>query len=135
MQKIATAIFMVLMATALGGLAFTVAYAATDWFRTGSHVLFDQLNANPLPVVRLAWADTMARNFSRVQYAVAAGASGFLAPLVGLLLMRPRKRNDSRFMTMGDISKTGLTKVGGVFVGRAGGRLTGILSPGRDQRS
>ncbi|MER9731854.1 type IV secretory system conjugative DNA transfer family protein [Mesorhizobium sp. M0217] len=135
MQKIATAIFMVLMAMALGALVFTVAYAATDWYRIGSHVLFDQLNANPLPVVRQAWADTMARNFGRIQYAVAAGALGFLLPLVSLFLMRPRKRNDSRFMTMSDVSKTGLTKVGGVFVGRAGGRLAEILSPRRDQRS
>jgi type IV secretion system protein VirD4 len=36
-------------------------------------------------------------------------------------------------MTMSDVSKTGLRKVGGVFVGRAGGRLAEILSPGRDQ--
>ena len=80
MQKIATAIFMVLMAMAMGALLFTVAYVATDWYRTGSHVLFDQLNANPLPVVRQAWADMMARNFGRVQYAIAAGALGFLCP-------------------------------------------------------
>ena len=38
----------------LPAIIFTVAYAATDWYRTGSHVLFDQLNANPLPVVRQA---------------------------------------------------------------------------------
>src|SRR5690242_11934497 len=131
MQKIATAIFMMLVAMAMGALLFTVAYAATDWYRTGSHVLFDQLNANPWPVVRLAWADMTARNFDRVQYAVAAGALGFLLPLVSLFLMRPRKRNDSRFMTMSDISKTGLAKVGGVFVGRAGGRLAEILSTSR----
>ncbi|RUY34402.1 hypothetical protein EN978_34865, partial [Mesorhizobium sp. M7A.F.Ca.US.001.04.1.1] len=106
MQKIATAIFMVLMAMAMGALLFTVAYVATDWYRTGSHVLFDQLNANPLPVVRLAWADVTARNFDRVQYAIAAGFFGFLLPLAGLFLMRPRKRNDSRFMTMSDVSKT-----------------------------
>lgn len=77
MQKVATAIFMMLMAMALGVLLFTVAYAATDWYRTGAHVLFDQLNDNPLPVVRQAWSDTMARNFGRVQYAVAAGFLGF----------------------------------------------------------
>ncbi|TIU40047.1 MAG: hypothetical protein E5W31_06995, partial [Mesorhizobium sp.] len=69
MQKIATAIFMVLMGMALGALLFTIAYAATDWYTTGSHVLFDQLNANPVPVMHLAWADVAARDFGRVQYA------------------------------------------------------------------
>ncbi|MGT2467786.1 hypothetical protein ACVOMV_27495 (plasmid) [Mesorhizobium atlanticum] len=48
---------------ALGVLLFTVAYAATDWYRTGAHVLFDQLNANPWPVVRQAWADNDGEEF------------------------------------------------------------------------
>jgi type IV secretion system protein VirD4 len=135
MKRIAETIFMALMAVALGVLFFTVAYAATDWYRTGSHLLFDQLNANPLPVVRLAWTDVHARDFDRVQYAVAAGAFGFLLPLVIAFLMRPKKRSDSRFMTMGDVAKTGLSKAGGIFIGRAGGKLADVFSPHRDRRT
>ncbi|WP_195180133.1 type IV secretory system conjugative DNA transfer family protein [Mesorhizobium sp. INR15] len=126
---------MALMAVALGALLFTVAYAAADWHRTGSHFLFDQLNASPLPVFRLAWADLEARDFGKVQYALAASVFGFMLPLVSAFLMRPKKRNDSRFMTMSDVSKAGLTKAGGIFIGRAGGRLAEVLSPGRDRRS
>lgn len=135
MQKIATAIFMVLMGMALGALLFTVAYAATDWVRTGSHVLFDQLNANPVPVLHLAWANVAARDFGRVQYALAAGFVGFLSPLLGVFLMRPKTRNDSRFMTMLDISKARLTKAGGVFIGRASGKLAEVFRPHRDPRT
>lgn len=135
MKRIAETVFMALMAVALGVLFFTVAYAATDWYRTGSHLLFDQLNANPLPVVRLAWADVQAKDLDRVQYAVAAGALGFFLPLVSVFLMRPRKRNDSRFMTMSDVAKTGLTKTGGIFIGRAGGKLADVFSPHRDRRA
>ncbi|MHA6645193.1 type IV secretory system conjugative DNA transfer family protein [Mesorhizobium sp. A623] len=135
MKRIAETIFMALMAVALGVLFFTVAYAATDWYRTGSHILFDQLNTNPLPVVQWAWADVQARDYDRVQYAVAAGAVGFFLPLVSAFLMHPRKRNDSRFMTMSDAAKTGLTKTGGIFIGRAGGKLADIFSPHRDQRT
>lgn len=135
MKRIAETVFMALMAVALGVLFFTVAYAATDWYRTGSHLLLDQLNANPLPVVRGAWADIQARDFDRVQYAVAAGAFGFFLPLVSAFLMRPRKRNDSRFMTKSDVAKTGLTKTGGIFIGRAGGKLADVFSPHRNQRT
>ncbi|TIS86476.1 MAG: hypothetical protein E5W99_11560, partial [Mesorhizobium sp.] len=72
MKKIAGRIFLALMAVAVGTLLFVVAYAATDWYRTGSHFLFDSINADPRPVFAYAWTDLKAENFARLQYAGAA---------------------------------------------------------------
>ncbi|TIS17587.1 MAG: hypothetical protein E5X07_33985, partial [Mesorhizobium sp.] len=110
MEKIAARIFLALMAVALGAFAFAVAYAATDWYRTGSHFLFDSINADPRPVFGYAWTDLKTRSFARLQYAGAAAVFGFVLPLVIAFLMRPPKRNDAKFMSMADVRRAGLLK-------------------------
>lgn len=135
MEKIAGRIFLALMAVALGAFAFVVAYAATDWFRTGSHFLFDSLNADPRPVFGYAWTDLKAGSFDRLQYAGAAAAFGFVLPLAIAFLMRPPKRNDAKFMSMADVRRAGLMRPKGIFIGRAGGRLVNVFAPHRDRRT
>ncbi|RWP30360.1 type IV secretory system conjugative DNA transfer family protein [Mesorhizobium sp.] len=135
MEKIAGRTFLALMAVALGALLFVVAYAATDWYRTGSHFLFDSINADPRPVFGYAWMDLRAGRFAKLQYAGAAALFGFVLPLVIAFLMRPPKRNDAKFMSMADVRRAGLLKPRGIFIGRAGGRLVNVLAPHRDRRT
>ncbi|RVC83443.1 hypothetical protein EN745_02835 [Mesorhizobium sp. M4A.F.Ca.ET.022.05.2.1] len=135
MEKIAGRIFLALMAVALGALLFVVAYAATDWYRTGSHFLFDSINADPRPVFGYAWTDLKAGRFAKLQYAGAAALFGFVLPLAVAFFMRPPKRNDAKFMSMADVRRAGLLKPRGIFIGRAGGRLANVFAPHRDRRT
>ncbi|RWP98300.1 type IV secretory system conjugative DNA transfer family protein [Mesorhizobium sp.] len=135
MEKVAGRIFLALMAVALGALLFVVAYAATDWYRTGSHFLFDSINADPRPVFGYAWTDLKAGRFAKLQYAGAAALFGFVLPLAVAFLMRPPKRNDAKFMSMADVRRAGLLKPKGIFIGRAGGRLVNVFAPHRDRRT
>ena len=136
MKRAAELVFMALMAVALGIVCFMVAYAATDWYRTGSGFIFSLIDKDPMAAARYAWADLRAFNLTSVQYAVAAGALGFFLPLVIAFFMRPRRTNDAHFMSMSDIARAGLTKRGGVFIGRAGGKLVEALTlPYHDRRT
>lgn len=136
MKKTAGQVFMALMAVALGTVCFMVAYAATEWYRTGSRFLFGLIDKDPLTAARYAWADLKALDLARVQYAVPAGVFGFLLPLVIAFFIRPARRNGAHFMSMAEIAKAGLTKRGGVFIGRAGGKLVEALTmPYRDGRT
>jgi len=136
MKKTAGFIFMALMAGALGVVCFMAAYAATEWYHTGSRFLFGLLDDHPLTAAGYAWADLKAFNLARIQYALPAGAFGFFLPIVIAFLMRPPRTNDAHFMSMSDVTKAGLTKRGGVFVGRAGGKLVEALTlPYRDRRT
>lgn len=136
MKRAAELVFMALMAVALGAVCFMVAYAATDWYRTGSGFIFSLIDKDPMAAAHYAWADLRAFNLTSVQYAVAAGALGFFLPLVIAFFMRPRRTNDAHFMSMSDVARAGLTKRGGVFVGRAGGKLVEALTlPYHDRRT
>ncbi|MBE0564028.1 MAG: type IV secretory system conjugative DNA transfer family protein [Ochrobactrum anthropi] len=127
---------MALMAVALGAVCFMVAYAATDWYRTGSGFIFSVIDKDPMAAARYAWADLRAFNLARVQYALVAGALSFFLPLVIAFFMRPRRTNDAHFMSMSDVARAGLTKRGGVFIGRAGGKLVEALTlPYRERRT
>jgi type IV secretion system protein VirD4 len=136
MKRAAELVFMVLMAVALGAVCFMVAYAATDWYRTGSGFIFSLVDKDPMAAARYAWADLRAFNLTSVQYAVAAGALGFFLPLVIAFFMRPRRTNDAHFMSMSDVARAGLTRRGGVFIGRGGGKLVDALTlPYHDRRT
>lgn len=136
MKRAAELVFMALMAVALGAVCFMVAYAATDWYRTGSGFIFSLIDKDPMAAARYAWADLRAFNRASVQYAVAAGALGFFLPLVIAVFMRPRRTSDAHFMSMFDVARAGLTKRGGVFIGRAGGKLVEALTlPYRERRT
>ena len=128
MKRAAELVFMALMAVALGIVCFMVAYAATDWYRTGSGFIFSLIDKDPMAAAHYAWADLRAFNLTSVQYAVVGGALGFFLPLVIAFFMRPRRTNDARFMSMSDVARAGLTKRGGVFIGRAGGKLVEALT-------
>jgi len=136
MKKTAELVFMALIGVALGAVCFMVAYAATDWYRTGSGFIFSLIDKDPMAAARYAWADLSAFNLASVQYALIGGALGLILPLVIAFFMRPRRTNDARFMSMSDVARAGLTKRGGVFIGRAGGKLVETLTlPYRDKRS
>lgn len=136
MKRAAELVFMALMAVALGAVCFMVAYAATDWYRTGSGFIFSVIDKDPMAAARYAWADLRAFNLARVQYALVAGALSFFLPLVIAFFMRPRRTNDAHFMSMSDVARAGLTKRGGVFIGRAGGKLVEALTlPYRERRT
>lgn len=134
MKKTAGLVFMALMAVALSAVCFMAAYAATEWYRTGSRFLFDLIDDDPLTAAGYAWADLKTFNLDGIQYALAAGAFGFVLPIVIAFFMRPPKRAGSHFMTWRDVVKAGFTRKTGVFIGRFGGKLINVPArPYRDR--
>ncbi|NTE53179.1 type IV secretory system conjugative DNA transfer family protein [Agrobacterium tumefaciens] len=118
-----------------GAIFFCGGYAIADWTLHGRAEIFSLLNSSPAEFIARVRLDFAAGDVTRLPGAALAAVLGMTIPLVASRLSRPNKSNDSRFMSMADVRKSGLTAKRGVFIGRAGGRLVQVLRPQTNARN
>lgn len=135
MRNLSNLLATILFALALGAFFFLLGYAFDDWLRTGSTYVIKQLDQDYSAVLNRIWLDLKLWNTERLKYALIAAFIGVIIPIGAPLLKRKPKNNDSKFLTLADIRKSDLATKGGVFIGRAAGRLATAFYPGRNSRS
>lgn len=124
-----------ILAACFAVLFFVVGFLGADWYFTGRPTLFRVIDTHPALIEYAIRKAVRLGDYGRLQVAFAGGLFGMaFIPLLSLLL-RKKKSTDSRFMTMFDVQKAGLTKAKGVFIGRAGGQFWNLLWPHTNSRS
>ena len=126
-----SAAFMLLLAVILAAILFCIAYAGVHWFELRSTQLFDALNSDLIGGLKLLFADVMQQEIMRrIWLAAAIAAAGTLTICIGAYFaLRKPKTSDAKFLSLIDAKELGLTRKGGVFIGRLGGSI--IKVPGR----
>ncbi|WLR95378.1 type IV secretory system conjugative DNA transfer family protein [Shinella zoogloeoides] len=116
------------LAAAISAFAASLVYAGLAYALDSSTAMLQALQEDMLASYRAAQLDLAAGKWHRPTIAAAAGliigASVLVAALAG-----KRKSTDARFLKPFEAQALGLTRAGGVFVGRIGGSL--IKVPGR----
>jgi type IV secretion system protein VirD4 len=126
-----SALVVLLFAVILAAILFCVAYAGLHWFELRSTQLFDVLNSDLSNGLKLLIADVMQQKTMRriwFSTAISAVASLVICSAIFFALRRP-KTSDAKFLSLIDAKDLGLTRKGGVFIGRLGGSI--IKVPGK----
>jgi type IV secretory pathway TraG/TraD family ATPase VirD4 len=122
---------MLLLTVILSAILFCIAYAALHWLELRSTHLFDALNSDISQGLRLLIADVMQQKSMRriwLATAISSAATLVICSAIFFALRRP-KTSDAKFLSLIDAKDLGLTRKGGVFIGRLGGSI--IKVPGR----
>lgn len=120
-------LFGVLIAIATAAFVSSLAYAGTYYAFDHSFEMFQALQTDLMASYRAARLDLAAGDWHRPAIAAAAGSIAGLAMLVTVATGKKRS-TDARFLSTLEARTLGLTRTGGVFVGRIGGSL--IKVPG-----
>jgi type IV secretion system protein VirD4 len=125
-----SALFVLLFAVTLGAILFCVAYAALHWFELRSTQLLYALNSDLSSGLKLLIADVMQqKTMRRIWLATAISAAGTLVICSAIFFaLRKPKTSDAKFLSLAEANDLGLTRKGGVFIGRLGGSI--IKVPG-----
>lgn len=115
-------VFGLLVSLAIAALAASLAYAGLSYAFDNSSALFQALQADLFASYTAARRELAIGQWHRPAIAAAAGlftgATVFIAAVTG-----KRKSTDARFLKLIEARALGLTRTGGVFVGRIGGSL------------
>lgn len=126
-----TALFVMLFAVSLAAIFFCVAYAGLHWFELRSTQLFNALNNDLFRGLKLVFADVIEQKSMRriwLATVISAVATLVICSAIFFALRKP-KTSDAKFLSLIDAKDLGLTRKGGVFIGRLGGSI--IKVPGR----
>ncbi|CAM5272558.1 hypothetical protein ATER59S_00107 [Aquamicrobium terrae] len=128
MVQIIKGLVVTLMVGAVGVVFFAIAYAGVHWYETGSFALIQDLDQDPFATLRRAYADVaIVGRFQQALYAAGLALIGMMVLAVMTVLMTRKASNDAKFLSLADVNRAGLTKRGGVFIGRAGGSLVNVI--------
>lgn len=119
--------FGILIAIATAAFVASLAYAGTYYAFDNSFELFRAVQDDLLASYKAARQDLAVGDWHRPAIAAGAGAMAGIAMLVTVATGKKRSR-DARFLSSLEARALGLTRTGGVFVGRIGGSL--IKVPG-----
>jgi len=120
-------LFGLVIAAAMAAFVASLAYAGLYYAFDNSTWMFQALQDDMLASYRAARLDLAAGDWHRPAIAAGAGAAAGLAMLITAMTGR-KKSTDARFLSPLEARTLGLTRTGGVFVGRIGGSL--IKVPG-----
>ncbi len=120
-------LFGVVIAFAMAAFVASLVYAGTYYAFDNSFEMFRALQEDLLASYKAARLDLAAGDWYRPGLAAAAGSIAGLAMLVTVATGKKRS-TDARFLSTLEARALGLTRTGGVFVGRIGGSL--IKVPG-----
>lgn len=120
-------LFGLVIAAAMAAFVASLAYAGLYYAFDNSTWMFQALQDDMLASYRAARLDLAAGAWHRPAIAVGAGAVAGVAMLITAMTGR-KKSTDARFLSPLEARTLGLTRTGGVFVGRIGGGL--IKVPG-----
>lgn len=122
--------FITLMVLAVSIVLFAIAYAGVYWYETGSPAMLAALDADPFVTLRRAWVDvSILERYRQSLYAAGCSAIGVTILTVIVVLLTRKPGSDSRFLSMAEVTEAGLVRRGGVFIGRAGGKLRNVIGP------
>ncbi len=120
-------LFGLVIAAAMAAFVASLAYAGLYYAFDNSTWMFQALQGDMLASYRSARFDLAAGDWHRPAIAAGAGAVAGLAMLITAMTGK-KKSTDARFLSPLEARTLGLTRSGGVFVGRIGGSL--IKVPG-----
>jgi len=120
-------LFGLVIAAAMAAFVASLAYAGLNYAFDSSTWMFQALQDDMLASYRAARLDLATGAWHRPAIAAGAGAIAGLAMLITAMTGR-KKSTDARFLSPLEARTLGLTRTGGVFVGRIGGSL--IKVPG-----
>lgn len=120
-------LFGLVIAAAMAAFVASLAYAGLYYAFDNSTWMFQALQDDMLGSYRAARLDLAAGDWHRPAIAAGAGAVAGFAMLITAMTGR-KKSTDARFLSPLEARTLGLTRTGGVFVGRIGGSL--IKVPG-----
>ncbi|RWX74889.1 hypothetical protein EPK99_23680 [Neorhizobium lilium] len=120
-------LFGVLIALAMAAFVASLAYAGTYYAFDNSMSMFQALQDDVLASYKAARSDLAFGDWHRAGIAAGAGLIAGVAMLVTVATGKKRS-TDARFLSTLEARALGLTRTGGVFVGRIGGSL--IKVPG-----
>ncbi len=120
-------LFGLVIAAAMAAFVASLAYAGLYYAFDNSTWMFQALQDDMLASYRAARLDLAAGDWHRPAIAAGAGAVAGFAMLITAMTGR-KKSTDARFLSPLEARTLGLTRTGGVFVGRIGGSL--IRVPG-----
>ncbi len=120
-------LFGLVIAAAMAAFVASLAYAGLCYAFDNSTWMFQALQDDMLASYRAARVDLAVGDWHRPAIAAGAGAVAGLAMLITAMTGR-KKSTDARFLSPLEARTLGLTRTGGVFVGRIGGSL--IKVPG-----
>ncbi|GEM_PF-2407770 len=125
----------VVLAACFGVLFFIFGFLGADWYYTGHPTLFRVIDTHPALIEYAVRKAFRVSDYGRLQVAFAGGLFGIATVPLLAVVTGKKKTTDSRFMTMLDVQKAGLTKAKGVFIGRAGGQFWNLLQPHTNKRT
>jgi type IV secretion system protein VirD4 len=125
----------VVLAACFGVLFFIFGFLGADWYYTGHPTLFRVIDTHPALIEYAVRKAFRVSDYGRLQVAFAGGLLGIATVPLLAVVTGKKKTTDSRFMTMLDVQKAGLTKAKGVFIGRAGGQFWNLLQPHTNNRT
>jgi len=125
--NLAILLFGLVIAAAIAAFVASLAYAGLYYAFDNSTWMFHALQDDMLASYRAARLDLAAGDWHRPAIAAGAGAVAGVAMLITAMTGR-KKSTDARFLSPLEARPLGLTRTGGVFVGRIGGSL--IKVPG-----
>ncbi|HCL67749.1 type IV secretory system conjugative DNA transfer family protein [Rhizobium daejeonense] len=120
-------LFGLVIAAAMAAFVSSLAYAGLYYAFDNSTWMFQALQDDMLASYRAARLDLATGDWHRPAIAACAGAVAGFAMLITAMTGR-KKSTDARFLSPLEARTLGLTRTGGVFVGRIGGSL--IKVPG-----
>lgn len=115
-------LFGLVIAAAMAAFVASLAYAGLTYAFDNSTWMFKALQDNMLAAYRAARFDLAAGDWHRAATAAGAGAVVGFAMLI-MAIAGKKKSTDARFLGPLEARTLGLTRMGGVFVGRIGGSL------------
>lgn len=118
-------LFGLVIAAAIAAFVASLAYAGLYYAFDNSTWMFQALQDDMLASYRAARLDVAAGAWHRPTIAAGAGAVAGLAMLITAMTGK-KKSTDARFLSPLEARTLGLTRTGGVFVGRIGGSLIKI---------
>ena len=121
-------LFGLVLASAISAFAASLVYAGLVYVFDNSTAMLQALQDDMLASYRAAQFDLAVGKWHRPAIAAAAGLIIGVSALVAALAGK-RRSTDARFLKPFEAQALGLTRTGGVFVGRIGGSL--IKVPGR----
>lgn len=125
----------VVLAACFGVLFFIFGFLGADWYYTGHPTLFRVIDTHPGLIEYAVRKAFRVSDYGRLQVAFAGGLLGIATVPLLAVVTGKKKTTDSKFMTMLDVQKAGLTKAKGVFIGRAGGQFWNLLQPHTNDRT
>ncbi len=126
-MKLLLLLFGIIIAVLVALTVASLAYAGTFYAFDNTTRVFAALDGDLFIALKLAYTDGLAGEWLRPGIAAGAGLTAAAGVLLASITGK-KKSTDARFMTTIEATAQGLTKPGGVFVGRIGGGL--IKVPG-----